>query len=84
MFLTSKARYILMIITDIAKYGKNSIVKPADIATRQDIKLEYVKRLCNIAKRAKLLESARGKDGGYKLLKNPDEITLLDIVLASG
>ena len=84
MFLTSKARYILMILTDIAKYGNDGVVSPSDISDRQQIKLEYVKRLCNVIKNAGLLESFRGKGGGYKLLKKPEKTTLLDIILASG
>jgi Rrf2 family protein len=73
-----------MIVTDIAKYGQGGIVKPSEIATRQDIKLEYVKRLCNTTKSSGLLISVRGKNGGYMLAKTPEEILLLDIILASG
>ena len=60
MFLTSKARYGLMIITDIAMQDRNVIVKPKDIALRQDIELSYVKRICNLYKNNGILESFLG------------------------
>jgi Rrf2 family iron-sulfur cluster assembly transcriptional regulator len=73
-----------MILTDIAKYGNSEVVSPVDISERQQIKLEYVKRLCNFMKNAGFLESFRGKGGGYKLIKDPKDMTMFDIVLASG
>lgn len=84
MFLTSKARYGLMIITDIAMQGSGEIVKPRFIAERQDIDLSYVKRICNIYKNSGILNSMRGTNGGYKLIKNPKDLTILEIILASG
>jgi Rrf2 family protein len=84
MFLTSKARYGLMIITDIAMQGVNQIVKPKDIAARQDIDLSYVKRICNIYKNSGLLYSFMGANGGYKLIEDIKNLTMLEIILASG
>jgi Rrf2 family iron-sulfur cluster assembly transcriptional regulator len=84
MFLTSKARYGLMIITDIAMQNRNQIVKPKDIAMRQDIDLSYVKRICNLYKNNGILESFMGINGGYKLIKDRKDLTILEIILASG
>ncbi len=84
MFLTSKARYGLMIITDIAMQDRNVVVKPKDIALRQDIELSYVKRICNLYKNNGILESFLGSNGGYKLIKEAKDLTILDIILASG
>ena len=62
-----------------ANYGKKP-VGAREIATQQDIPLQYLQVLLSELCRARIINSRRGKNGGYMLLKRPDKITVWDIV----
>jgi len=80
MRLTTKGRYGLRLMLDLAmNFGKQPVLLK-DIAKRQDISEKYLWQLVSILKSAKLINSVRGAHGGYKLIKNPREITLKEII----
>ena len=82
MKLTTKGRYAVMAMADLAS---NTNVKPislAEISVRQNISLAYLEQIFIKLKKNKLVKSARGANGGYILDKDPSEIKLSNIIFA--
>ena len=82
MKLTSKGRYAVMAMADIASNQKTKPVSLHDIALRQNISLSYLEQLFSKLKDKKLVRSIRGSYGGYILEKNPKEIKISYIISA--
>ncbi len=82
MKLSTRGRYAVMAMADIAHYSKGEPVTLADIADRQDISQAYLEQLFVKLRRCGLVESARGPGGGYKLAHEAGDIRISDIVLA--
>jgi Rrf2 family transcriptional regulator, iron-sulfur cluster assembly transcription factor len=82
MRLTTKGRYAVTAMLDLAiRYDKGSVTL-ADIARRQGISLSYLEQLFAKLRRSGLVDSVRGPGGGYNLAKSPSEISVAQIVLA--
>jgi len=82
MKLTSKGRYAVMAMADLAK---NNVKKPTnlnEISLRQGISLAYLEQLFLKLRKNNLVQSARGPSGGYVLSKPPEDIKLLSIIRA--
>ena len=82
MKLSTKGRYAVMAMADIALNAAGKPVPLADVANRQAISQEYLEQLFAKLRRARLVESARGPGGGYTLSREPDEIRIAEIVQA--
>ena len=82
MKLTSKGRYAVMALADIAAFDKKNPVSLRDISLRQNISLLYLEQIFFRLKRNNIVKSTRGTNGGYILAKNPDQIKLGTILLA--
>ena len=82
MKLTTKGRYAVMAMADIALYQNGKPVSLNDISLRQNISLSYLEQLFSRLKNKKLVKSIRGSGGGYILDKNPKEIKLSNIIFA--
>ena len=83
MRLSTKGRYAVMAMADLAKRGEASrAVTLADIARRQDISLPYLEQLFARLRRRGLVKSVRGPGGGYRLARAADETAVADIVTA--
>ncbi|MEM9062054.1 MAG: Rrf2 family transcriptional regulator [Pseudomonadota bacterium] len=82
MKLSTKGRYAVTALTDIALNGGTAPVKLAEISERQDISLAYLEQLFVKLRRAGLVESVRGPGGGYHLAKAPDDTRISDIMAA--
>lgn len=82
MKISTKGRYGLRVLLDIATHQDHGPVILRDIAKRQDISEKYLWQVINPMKGAGLVTAARGSKGGYTLSKGVDEITLLDMVTA--
>ena len=82
MKLTSKGRYAVMAMADIASNQKTKPVSLNDIALRQNISLSYLEQLFSKLKDKKLVRSSRGSYGGYVLEKPASEIRLSNIIYA--
>ena len=80
MKISTKGRYGLRILIDLATHdpGKPRLIR--DIAKSQQISEKYISRLVIDLRRAKLIRSVRGIKGGFHLAKLPEEITLLEIL----
>ena len=83
MKLTTKSRYGVRAIFDIAYHGGGMPAQIQDISDRQRISPRYLEQIFQKLKKAKILGSKRGPRGGYFLLKKPEEITLYDIVVSA-
>ena len=82
MKLSSKGRYAVMALTDLAKFDPKNPVSLRDISLRQGISLDYLEQLFLKLKKNKIVISIRGKKGGYILSKRPSEIKISDIFFA--
>jgi Rrf2 family iron-sulfur cluster assembly transcriptional regulator len=80
--LTTKGRYAVMAMVDLAKHGDGMPVALADIADRQGISLSYLEQLFAKLRRAGLVNSVRGPGGGYLLGRNAVELPISDVLEA--
>ena len=82
MKLSSKGRYAVMALADLAKFDPNEPVSLRDISLRQGISLVYLEQLFLKLKKNKIVISVRGKKGGYILNKNASEINISEVFSA--
>ena len=82
MKLSSKGRYAVMALADLAKFDPKDPVSLRDISLRQGISLVYLEQLFLKLKKNKIVISIRGKRGGYILSKKASEIKISDIFIA--
>ena len=82
MKLTSKGRYAVMAMADLAKHNVKSPTNLSEISLRQGISLSFLEQLFLRLKRNNLVVSSRGPKGGYILSKDPEEIKLSSIIHA--
>ncbi len=83
MNLTSKSRYALKIMMDLAHYGTlHPLVRRSEIAARQGIPADYLDQIMMKLRAGHLVESTRGRSGGYRLFRPADDITVWDLVSA--
>lgn len=79
MKLTSKGRYAVMALVDLAKFNSANPVSLRDISLRQGISLDFLEQIFSKLKRNDIVQSIRGTQGGYILNKQPNEIKLANI-----
>ena len=79
MKLTSKGRYAVMALVDLARFDNINPVSLRDISLRQGISLDYLEQIFSKLKKNEIVKSVRGTQGGYVLNKNPNEIKLTNI-----
>ncbi len=84
MRLTSKGRYAVTAMLDLAFHSQLKPVTLIDIAARQTISLSYLEQLFARLRRANLVKGVRGPGGGYSLCSSANEITIAEIVAAVG
>jgi Rrf2 family iron-sulfur cluster assembly transcriptional regulator len=82
MRLSTKGRYAVMAMTDLARHGAERAVSLAEIAARQEISLSYLEQLFARLRRGGLVKSVRGPGGGYRLARSAAETSVADIVVA--
>ena len=82
MKLSSKGRYAVMALADLAKFDSNEPVSLRDISLRQGISLVYLEQLFLKLKKNKIVNSVRGNKGGYTLNRHASEIKISDVFLA--
>ncbi len=83
MKLSTKGRYAVMAMAEIALRKTDKPVSLAEIAASQNISQEYLEQLFAKLRRAGLVESTRGPGGGYRLARDPDEIMIIDVIGAA-
>jgi Rrf2 family iron-sulfur cluster assembly transcriptional regulator len=82
MKLTTKGRFAVTAMLDVAMHGGTRPVTLADVAMRQHISLSYLEQLFGKLRRRALVESVRGPRGGYQLARASDRVTVAEIIFA--
>jgi Rrf2 family transcriptional regulator, iron-sulfur cluster assembly transcription factor len=82
MKLSTKGRYAMVALADLALQPAGALTSLAEISKRQSISLPYLEQLFVKLRRAELVESVRGPGGGYRLARTPSEIRVADILCA--
>ena len=82
MKLTSKGRYAVMAMADLANTNSNEPINLTEISLRQGISICFLEQIFFKLKKNNLVESSRGPSGGYSLTKSPEEIKLSSIIKA--
>ncbi|MFD1797241.1 Rrf2 family transcriptional regulator [Paracoccus aurantiacus] len=82
MKLSTKGRYGMVALVDLALQPEDQLTSLADIAERQDVSLPYLEQLFVRLRRAGLVESARGPGGGYRLARPATEIRVAEVLSA--
>ena len=82
MKLTTKGRYAVMAMADLASYSNKKPISLSEISIRQRISLSYLEQLFLKLKKKELVKSVRGSNGGYILVKPASEIKLSKIIFA--
>jgi Rrf2 family protein len=80
--LNTRGRYAVMAMADLARQGSEAAVPLSQISERQRITVAYLEQLFQQLRRAGLVESARGRSGGYRLSRPAREITVAEIMAA--
>ncbi|MBY5932494.1 Rrf2 family transcriptional regulator [Tateyamaria omphalii] len=82
MKLSTKGRYAMVALADIAMQPADQLVSLSDISGRQDISLPYLEQLFVKLRRAELVVSVRGPGGGYRLARSASDIRVADVLAA--
>lgn len=80
MNLTTKGRYAVTAMLDLALHFESGPITLADISDRQDISLSYLEQLFARLRKSQLVVSTRGPGGGYRLNKTPHDIAIADVI----
>ena len=82
MRLSTKGRYAVMAMADLAQRQHERAISLAEIAERQEISLSYLEQLFARLRRRGLVQSSRGPGGGYRLARTAEDTNIAEIVLA--
>jgi len=80
MNLSKKSRYGITALIDLAVYARNQCVQLSSIAERNKISVKYLEQIFSGLRRAGLVKSIKGPQGGYLLAKSPESITVADVI----
>ncbi len=76
MKISTKGRYALRLMLDLALYGNQEPVRLKDVAKRQEISIKYLEQIISVLQKAGYVKSIRGAQGGYHLMKAPEDYTV--------
>ncbi len=80
MMVSTRGRYALRVMIDLAEHGGDGLVPMKEVAERQDISLKYMEKIMPMLVSAKLVEGFHGKGGGYRLTRKPAEYQISEIL----
>ena len=81
MMISTKGRYALRVMIDLAEHQAERYVPLKEVAARQDISEKYLENILKVLVQNGFLEGLRGKGGGYRLTRSPDQYTVAEILL---
>ena len=81
MMISTRGRYALRVLVDMAENQKDGYIPLKDIAARQEISEKYLERIVKILVKEKIVPAVRGKGGGYRLGRLPEEISVERILI---
>lgn len=80
MLISTRGRYALRVLIDLAEHGSDGYIPMKEVAARQDISLKYLERILPVLVKNGFVEGIHGKGGGYRLLKDPKDCKIGDIL----
>jgi len=80
MMISTKGRYAMRVMIDIAEHNDGHYISLKTIAERQNISFKYLERIMVVLSKADYIDAHHGKGGGYKLNRDPSEYTVADIL----
>ena len=80
MLISTRGRYALRVLIDLAEHIDGGYVPMKDIAERQGISLKYLERIIPVLSKNGIIEGLQGKGGGYRLVRSPEECKIGDIL----
>lgn len=80
MLVSTRGRYALRVMIDLAEHYNGGYIPMKDVASRQELSLKYMERIMPLLTKGNLVEGVHGKGGGYRLLKSPNECTVGEIL----
>ena len=80
MKISTRGRYALRFMIDLAQHDSTEFIALKDISERQDISVKYLEQITSLLSKFGLLQSVRGPQGGYKLARKPSEYTVGEIL----
>ena len=80
MMISTKGRYALRVMIDLAEHNTGRYIPMKDVAARQEISLKYLERILPVLTKNKLIEGVHGKGGGYRLTRDPSDYKVGEIL----
>ena len=80
MMISTRGRYVLRVMADLAEHADEGFVPMKDVALRQELSLKYVEKLMPVLTKNGLVEGVHGKGGGYRLKKAPEDCSVGEIL----
>lgn len=80
MLISTKGRYALRVMVDLVEHQRDGYIPLKEIAKRQEISEKYLESIIKLLVKARLLDGLRGKGGGYKLTRSPEQYTVGEIL----
>ncbi len=80
MRISTRGRYALRMMLDLALHNSGEYITLKDISARQEVSVKYLEQIVSVLSKAGMLKSVRGPSGGYKLTKSPEQYTVGDIL----
>ena len=81
MMISTKGRYALQVMLDLAQQSPDAYISLHDISQRQAVSMKYLEAIVAMLNKAGMVESRRGKSGGYRLTRSPDQYTVEEILM---
>ncbi len=80
MMISTRGRYALRVLIDLADHNTGAYIPMKDVAARQGLSLKYLERILPTLTKAKLIEGLHGKGGGYKLTRDPSDYSVGEVL----
>lgn len=80
MMISTRGRYALRVMIDLAEHNDGNYIPMKDVAERQGLPLKYLERILPVLTKNRLITGLHGKGGGYRLARTPDEYTVGEIL----
>lgn len=80
MLISTRGRYALRVMVDLAENSADGYIAMKDVAQRQEISLKYLERILPLLVKGNMIEGVRGKGGGYRLTRDPADYRVGDIL----
>ena len=80
MMISTRGRYALRVLLDLAEHLSDHYIPMKEIAERQDLSLKYIERIMPVLSKNGLVDGVHGKGGGYRLTRSPEDYTVGEVL----